>query len=178
MATDSTIQHIKASLKQIESSMIDEVEKRSAILGSVHPSQVLGAKNLIHYLTLRKENIMDLQNDLHSMGLSSLASSESHIRSQLQAINQRLGKKYKSEELEACTFEWCKTNHIEKSQALFGEKEIEFLPSIMVPPVHPPALTYRETTHRHALRNLATDGSTITPSEGNVQRGEVQSRDS
>jgi len=132
MAADSTIQHIKASLKQIESSMIDEVEKRSAILGSVHPSQVLGAKNLIHYLTLRKENIMDLQNDLHSMGLSSLASSESHIRSQLQAINQRLGKKYKSEELEACTFEWCKTNHIEKSQALFGEKEIEFLPSIMV----------------------------------------------
>ncbi len=132
MTTISITQRIKKALGKIETSMINEVDKRSVMLSDVHPSQLMAAKNLLHYLTLRKEDIRDLQNGLHSLGLSSLASAESHIRSQLQAINQRLGKRYKPEDIETCSFEWCQTNLTHKSKKLFGEKVHEFVPSIMV----------------------------------------------
>lgn len=132
MESINITKRIKKSLKDIESSMVNEVEKRSSILSEIHTSQLIAAKNMLHYLTLRKEDIRALQNDLHSMGLSSLASSESHIRSQLQAINQRLGKRYKVEDEEICSFEWCQANIAHKSKKLFGERDNDFVPSLMV----------------------------------------------
>ncbi len=132
MESINITKRIKKSLKDIESSMVNEVEKRSSILNEIHTSQLMAAKNMLHYLTLRKEDIRALQNDLHSMGLSSLASAESHIRSQLQAINQRLGKKYKVEDEEICSFEWCQANIAHKSKKLFGERDNDFVPSLMV----------------------------------------------
>lgn len=132
MESINITKRIKKSLKEIESSMVNEVEKRSSILSEIHTSQLMAAKNMLHYLTLRKEDIRALQNDLHSMGLSSLASAESHIRSQLQAINQRLGKRYKVEDEEICSFEWCQANIVHKSKKLFGERDNDFVPSLMV----------------------------------------------
>ncbi|HLO52913.1 MAG TPA: pyruvate kinase [Saprospiraceae bacterium] len=132
MESINITKRIKKSLKEIESSMVNEVEKRSSILSEIHTSQLMAAKNMLHYLTLRKEDIRALQNDLHSMGLSSLASAESHIRSQLQAINQRLGKRYKVEDEEICSFEWCQANIAHKSKKLFGERDNDFVPSLMV----------------------------------------------
>jgi pyruvate kinase len=132
MESINITKRIKKSLRDIESSMVNEVEKRSSILSEIHTSQLMAAKNMLHYLTLRKEDIRALQNDLHSMGLSSLASAESHIRSQLQAINQRLGKRYKVEDEEICSFEWCQANIAQKSKKLFGERDNDFVPSLMV----------------------------------------------
>ena len=126
------LKKIRDRLLQIETSMITEENERSVLLHQLNPSQFYAAKNLLHYLTLRSGDIRDLQNDLHSAGLSSLASAESHIRSQLQAINQRLGVKYSPDNEEKCTFEWCQANLNEKSNMLFGQKENEYLPSIMV----------------------------------------------
>jgi len=132
MESVNITKRIKKSLAEIESSMAYEVEKRTGILSELHPVQLIAAKNLLHYLSLRKEDIRELQNDLHSMGLSSLASAESHIRSQLQAINERLGILYKAGDKEICSFEWCQANIAHKSQKLFGERENEFVPSLMV----------------------------------------------
>lgn len=132
MESINITKRIKKSLRDIESSMVNEVEKRSSFLSEIHTSQLMAAKNMLHYLTLRKEDIRALQNDLHSMGLSSLASAESHIRSQLQAINQRLGKRYKVEDEEICSFEWCQANIVHKSKKLFGERDNDFVPSLMV----------------------------------------------
>ncbi len=132
MESINITKRIKKSLRDIESSMVNEVEKRSSILSEIHTSQLMAAKNMLHYLTLRKEDIRALQNDLHRMGLSSLASAESHIRSQLQAINQRLGKRYKVEDEEICSFEWCQANIVHKSKKLFGERDNDFVPSLMV----------------------------------------------
>lgn len=61
------------------------------LLDSLHPSQRRSGVNLLHYLSLRNEAILDLQDDLHEFGLSSLASSESHVRHQLAAVRTRLG---------------------------------------------------------------------------------------
>jgi pyruvate kinase len=126
------IKNIRAMLHSMEMSMQDHVVDRNEVINSLHPTNQKAGKNLIEYLTLRSADIRELQDLLHILGLSSLASSESHIKSQLQAISQRLGKKYNLDQLDDCNFEWSLENKKVKSKNLLGEKENEVLPSIMV----------------------------------------------
>jgi len=123
---------IKQQLIDFEKRMLNEVKKREKQLENVHPNQILAAKNLLHYLVLRNEDIRDLQNILHVNGLSSLASSESHIRSQLQYILQWLGKHYTAEALDPCKYDYYQRQMIEKSKLMFGEKKDKDIPFIMV----------------------------------------------
>jgi pyruvate kinase len=123
---------IKNKLAGIEVKMLAEVEKRKKQLESLHPDQQIAAKNLFHYMVLRNEDIRELQDQLHIHGLSSLASSESHIHRQLQAILERLGVKYKEEELDLCTYDYSKRSLDKKSKLLFGTKPEKYVPTIMV----------------------------------------------
>ena len=127
-----TLEHIKEQLEELERKMLVEVRSRDALLNNIHSRQQQAAKNLLHYLTLRSEDIRDLQDKLHIAGLSSLASCESHIHSQLQSILQRLGKEYNEEELESCNYSFSKKEMSNKSKLLFGEKTGETIPYIMV----------------------------------------------
>ena len=92
----------------------------------------MAARNLLDYLLLRSQDIRGLQDQLHICGLSSLASSESHIRSQLQAIMQRLGKHYSDEELDDCTYQNSLWDTKQKSLSLFGARNDPGVPYIMV----------------------------------------------
>ncbi len=112
--------------------MLLQVEKKGIILATNHTQQQAAAKNLIHYLTLRGEDICSLQESLHTLGLSSLASSESHIHRQLQAVLQQLGKIYKPAELDDCSFEYSTKQIRKKSSQLFGQKKDATSPYIMV----------------------------------------------
>lgn len=112
--------------------MLAEVEKRSFLLKKLHPEQLHSARNLIHYLALRKEEIRPLQNELHTLGLSSLASAESHIHRQLQAINERMGKEYTPQQLDVCTYDSSKAILGHKNTKLFGAKPGAEEPYIMV----------------------------------------------
>lgn len=101
------------------------------LLEKVHPSNKNSAINLLHYLSLRNHDIRELQDQLHAAGLSSMASSESHIRGQLLAILQRLGVK---KEIPSGTFDYetGKKALSQKAGYLFGKKDIDFMPYIMV----------------------------------------------
>lgn len=66
------------------------------------------------------------------MGLSSLASSEGHIHRQIQAIRERLGKNYKTKELDPCDIKWSNDAVKNKTRLLFGQKETKDQPYIMV----------------------------------------------
>jgi pyruvate kinase len=57
-----------------------------AVLNEVHPGFQSSARNLLHYLQLRSEEIRPLQQYLHDRGLSSLTSSESHTLYQLRQV--------------------------------------------------------------------------------------------
>lgn len=81
---------IEKTLTSLEKSMQEEADRRISLLEKLHPEQRVAARNMIHYLSLRNEDIRELQDLLHIHGLSSLASSESHIHRQLQAILERL----------------------------------------------------------------------------------------
>ncbi|MDO9552556.1 pyruvate kinase [Rhodonellum sp.] len=128
----SNLTFIKEQLDSLESKMLAEVDKRSFLLKTLHPEQFHSARNLIHYLTLRKEEIRPLQNELHTLGLSSLASAESHIRRQIQAIQERIGMEYSPEQLEVCTYDFSKTILANKNIQLFGPKPGLDEPYIMV----------------------------------------------
>ncbi len=126
------ISNLSHQLSLLEASMTVQADNRNNSLNTLHTTQLTAAQNLIHYLTLRSEDIRDIQHTLHDLGLSSLASSESHIKSQIQAIQQRLGKNYTEKQLSACTHDWSKKDLKAKSNALFGYKENSMLPYIMV----------------------------------------------
>ena len=57
----------------------------SAALGRAHPQRRAGARNLAHYLALRRSDIRDLQRRLALLGLSRLARSEAHTLASLNA---------------------------------------------------------------------------------------------
>ncbi|MDY7109877.1 MAG: pyruvate kinase [Planctomycetota bacterium] len=52
----------------------------------VHPEYRAGARNLLHYLSLRAHDVRDLQRDLAALGLSSMGRLESHTLSALDAV--------------------------------------------------------------------------------------------
>ncbi|MBC7935588.1 MAG: pyruvate kinase [Rhizobacter sp.] len=141
---EKQLHEIQQQLTTIENKMLLEVEQRKTTLGTIHTQQQAAAKNLIHYLALRSEDISVLQQSLHIMGLSSLASSESHIHRQLQAVLQQLGKTYQPAELDSCNFEYSTNQIVTKSSQLFGKKKDALIPFIMV--------TFDESfTDNHAL---------------------------
>jgi pyruvate kinase len=119
-----------------ELSRIDEIMLRAEadfnhLTGKVHISNKHNATNLLHYLALRSLDIRELQDELHTYGLSSMASSESHIRGQLLAILQRLGVN-KNIPPEVFNYKSGKKSLADNAAALFGERPVTSGPSIMV----------------------------------------------
>jgi pyruvate kinase len=132
MIKNDRLKDIQLQLTELEKKMLLEVKNRAVDLKNIHPLQLSAAKNLLHYLVLRSEDIRSLQDALHIYGLSSLTSSESHIRSQLQSILNRLGKSYPPAGIEKCTYAYNRSQMIEKSKILFGERSDVATPHIMV----------------------------------------------
>jgi pyruvate kinase len=55
-------------------------------LREVHPTSLEGARNLLHYLAIRREDLRALQAPLAELGLSSLGRSEGHVLANLDAV--------------------------------------------------------------------------------------------
>jgi pyruvate kinase len=101
-------------------------------IDGVHPEQKQSITNLIHYLTLRREDLRVIQDDLHDAGLSSLASSESHILRQVQAVLQRLGGVFSKDEIsKGDAFSGSSLLH-QRANILFGPKMARNIPHLMV----------------------------------------------
>ncbi|MCB0776809.1 MAG: hypothetical protein KDB99_10870, partial [Chitinophagaceae bacterium] len=129
---ETSIESIREQLEALEVKMTAAVNDHQSLIQSIHPEQRDSARNLLHYLVLRSEDIRSLQEALHIAGLSSLASAESHIHSQVQSVLQRLGKKYHPEDKEICDFAFSSQKISSNSQQLFGEKKSKQTPYIMV----------------------------------------------
>ena len=132
MTGSESLDYIKKELISLEKSMEAKVADKSGLFSNLHNDQKEAAKNLIEYLVVRNRDLRNLQDNLHVNGLSSLASSESHIRRQVQSILERLGENYQADQLDACDFSFSKKKIEEKSHLLFGNKTIPSIPSLMV----------------------------------------------
>ncbi|HRG66100.1 MAG TPA: pyruvate kinase, partial [Saprospiraceae bacterium] len=126
------INQILAELTGIENHMKANYASLPDAITEIHHSHKLSAQNLIHYLSLRDIDIRKLQDELHVMGLSSLASSESHILRQVQEVKMRLGASYRSTALSPITEERATENLKRKIHHLFGVNPEANLPFIMV----------------------------------------------
>lgn len=121
-----------SQLEFLEAKMHEVVERERPIIEELHPAQRMSAKNLMCYLALRSEDIRSLQDGLHIAGLSSLASSESHILRQVQAIQERLGKKFDRLTVPECDYHAGREVIRRRSEQLFGYKNQSEIPYLMV----------------------------------------------
>lgn len=118
------------ALEEMDAFMLETEKRFSHLLSQIHPSNSKAAGNLLHYLALRSLDIRSLQDQLHAAGLSSLASSESHIRGQLSAILSRLGSRKKVGG-NIISYETGKSALEQHAGKLFGTRPNSQLPGIM-----------------------------------------------
>lgn len=73
------IAELRAEMCRLESAFAGDIE-------GVHPGRRESARNLIHYVTLRRHDLRSLQDALVPLGLSSLGRAESHVLANVNAV--------------------------------------------------------------------------------------------
>ena len=127
-----SIESLKTTLESLMKKVESAGEMKFREIDQLHPDQRMSGINLIQYLALRKEELRSLQDELHVSGLSSLASSESHILRQIQEILQRLGTAFEPDKISKCDY-FTGRNLIDfRAKQLFGTKRSEKIPYLMV----------------------------------------------
>lgn len=126
------LESVRQDLEILERKMHEAEENQENKIRQLHSRQHVSARNLIRYLALRGEDIRSLQENLHVAGLSSLASSESHILRQLQAIRERLGHEFKEDEISGCTYQVGRGLIRKRAAQLFGPPDKTAIPYLMV----------------------------------------------
>lgn len=80
------MENILAELEALREELVEEVARQSARLALVHPVYQESARNLLHYLALRRRDLRPLQRRLASLGLSSLGRAEAHVLATIDAV--------------------------------------------------------------------------------------------
>lgn len=86
MATDRLIQRTLAALRDLRDGALAFEAEHAGETDSIDPHYRNSARNLLHYLSIRQNDIRDLQQDLHSLGLSSLGVLEANVLATLNAV--------------------------------------------------------------------------------------------
>ncbi|OYY79897.1 MAG: hypothetical protein B7Y33_04635, partial [Hydrogenophilales bacterium 16-62-9] len=74
------------ALAAIRADMLAEQERWQPGLARIHPSYQDSARNLLHYLVLRRRDLRPLQLRLAALGLSSLGRAESHVLATVDSV--------------------------------------------------------------------------------------------
>ena len=81
-----------AELTALRAELVNEAEKCRPLLDAVHVNYTQSARNLLHYLALRRRDLRPLQQRLAALGLSSLGRAESHVLATLDAVLDTLAQ--------------------------------------------------------------------------------------
>jgi pyruvate kinase len=76
---DMDIEHVLIELAAIRADMVADLALSQRHLARIHPNYQDSARNLLHYLALRRRDLRPLQLRLAALGLSSLGQAESHV---------------------------------------------------------------------------------------------------
>ncbi len=74
------------ALDGLREDMLGLERERASELAAVDPRHGPGARNLVHYLALRRQDLRSLQESLARLGVSSLGRSESHVLANLNKV--------------------------------------------------------------------------------------------
>ena len=83
---ESQLDRLREILGAIHSEMLTLETAALADQFDLHESHAESAKNLLHYLALRRHDLREIQEILAAQGLSSLGRAESHVRANIEAI--------------------------------------------------------------------------------------------
>jgi pyruvate kinase len=86
------IESIISRLQPIRLEVLQAAQDFKEELDYVYSGNLQGARNLVHYLSLRRHDIRELQEDLGRLALSSLGRLESHVIATLDALMALLHK--------------------------------------------------------------------------------------
>ncbi|MGA2429814.1 MAG: pyruvate kinase [Candidatus Acidiferrum sp.] len=100
-ADHSQLQELIAKLNLLRAEMLALEAKGLAGCADIHSNHSASARNLMHYLALRRHDIRHLQSQLAALGLSSLGRTESHVLSALHSVANLLGRLAGSDEISA-----------------------------------------------------------------------------
>ena len=151
----SLYRNIIQQLEKLDDGMSDVEKQFQPTLQQIAANNRTSALNLLQYLWLRKQDITKLQASLHRLGLSSIASSESHIHRQIQEVLLRLGSMLKKEDLANCTVAKARVLMNKRSAALFGKEDEKRPLNLMI------TLDSREATNVEYLSDLLQNGMRI-----------------
>lgn len=73
------LDRLALELRELRQKLLAGEAQMADVLDSVHPDNLPSARNLVHYLALRRHDVRALQLRLARVGLSSLGRSESHV---------------------------------------------------------------------------------------------------
>ena len=90
-STESTprpteLKALASELQALRGDLIAREADVAPLLEAVHADNLASARNLVHYVALRRNDIRDLQQRLSSVGLSSLSGCEPHVLSTIDSI--------------------------------------------------------------------------------------------
>jgi pyruvate kinase len=100
--TDPQLPELARLIRQLKLLQSHMLELEASALGDyrhVHPVHRASARNLMHYLALRRHDIRKLQSELATLGLSSLGRTEPHVMSALTAVLTSLARLSGSKEV-------------------------------------------------------------------------------
>jgi len=80
------IEQALKELVEIRADMVDGSASSQPRIDEAHPNYRESARNLLHYLSLRRRDLRPLQLQLAAMGLSSLGRTESHVLASVDAV--------------------------------------------------------------------------------------------
>lgn len=80
------LERIETQLETLRDGALKLEERYRQELGEIDPGHQASARNLLHYLSIRQQDIRALQEDLASLGLSSLGVLEPHALASLNAV--------------------------------------------------------------------------------------------
>lgn len=75
-----------SELTALHQEMLDTEAQGMRQAGAIHPDYQASARNLLHYLALRRREVRHLQEQLAMLGLSSLGRAESHVLASVRAV--------------------------------------------------------------------------------------------
>jgi pyruvate kinase len=84
--TQSELEELLRQLSGLRSEMLELEASGLARSRETHPDHAASARNLMHYLALRRHDIRHLQSQLATLGLSSLGRTEPHVLSAVHAV--------------------------------------------------------------------------------------------
>ena len=84
------IEAVLKELTAIRAQMVEDAATPKAALDAVHVNYRDSARNLLHYLSLRRHDLRPLQLRLAALGLSSLGRAESHVLATVDAVLEAL----------------------------------------------------------------------------------------